>query len=393
MARHINDGAVRKNMAKIGVVQADLRRLGGGQIVCMNVLETLQSDHDVDVLTTGPTDIEELNGHAATDVHDVSCRTPGRIPRYASRYRGNRFVLFEVALLNRYVEAIADEYDLLISTVNELSLPGPSIQYVHVPQFDRPSVPGEEATDTPFYQMYRQLCAHTARFRDEYIQQGKLLANSEWTAGVTEDIYGTRPQVLYPPIDNQPVTQRPWGRREAGFVAVGRLDPTKNYERLIRIVDGVRNRGHETHLHIVGPADSTEYAERVQKLVDGREYVFYEGMVSRERMFELLSTHRYGLHGKDFEHFGMAVAEMVLAGMVPFVPKSGGQQEIVNNDGRLLYEDAKMGIEKVTSVLNDPNHQESIREALPDVEERFGQRRFQAKIDRVVEETLAKHRS
>jgi glycosyltransferase involved in cell wall biosynthesis len=376
-------------MAKIGLIQADLHRLGGGQVVCMNVIEALQDDHDIEVLTTGTTDIEGLDEHADTNVRSVQARSLGTLPEYVNRYRGDRFVLLEVALLNRCARQVADEYDLLVSTVNELNLSPPSVQYVHVPQFNRPAVPGESDVDTPVYQLYRRLCKRVAGVDGQNIERGRLLANSEWTAGVTESIYGTRPEVLYPPIKEQQVPQRPWADREDGFVAVGRLDPTKNHERMLRIVDELRDRGREVHLHIVGPADTTEYVRRIRKQIESRPYAFHEGKVSRERLFELLSRHRYGLHAKDFEHFGMAVAEMVLAGAIPFVPRNGGQQEIVDGDDRLLYESIEDAVEKISVVLHDPGQQQSIRKDLPDIEERFGRHRFRARIRRIVDETLS----
>ncbi|SFK69267.1 Glycosyltransferase involved in cell wall bisynthesis [Halogranum rubrum] len=374
-------------MAKVGVVQADLSRLGGGQVVCMNVIESLQREHEVEVLTASSVDIESLNEYADTSVEDVPVKKLGTIPQLVNKYRGRRFVLLEVALINRYVKSVREEYDVLISTVNELSLPGPAVQYVHVPQFDRSSVPGEEV-DTTVYSLYNKVCKWLAQYREEDVTQSKLLANSNWTADVTENIYGIRPEVLYPPIDSQFRSAKPWNDREDGFVAVGRIEATKNYERLITIVDRLRERGYSTHLHIVGPADSDEYASHIKDLVEEREYILYEGKVPRERLFELLSGHKFGLHGKDYEHFGMAVAEMMLAGEIPFVPRSGGQQEIVNNDARLLYESEEEAVEKIAFVLEDPHEQESIRQGFPDAEQQFSRDRFKKRVEEIVREIL-----
>jgi len=368
-------------------VQADLSRLGGGQVVCMNVIESLQREHEVEVLTASSVDIEDLNEHANTSVEDLSVKKLGTIPQLFNKYRGDRFVLLEVALINRYAKRLSQEYDLLISTVNELSLPGPAVQYIHVPQFDRQSVPGEEV-DTAVYSLYNQVCKWLAQYREEEVAQSELLANSNWTADVTERIYEVQPEVLYPPIDNQFRSARPWNRREDGFVAVGRIEATKNYERLITIVDMLRERGYSMHLHIVGPADSDEYASHIKELVEEREYIQYEGKVSRERLFELLSGHKFGLHGKDYEHFGMAVAEMVAAGEIPFIPRNGGQQEIVNNDARLLYESEEAAVGKITSVLDNPHKQEAIRQELPDVEQRFSRDRFKKQVETTVSKIL-----
>ncbi|WP_222915013.1 hypothetical protein [Natrinema sp. SYSU A 869] len=54
-------------MAEIGVVHMDLMSKGGGEAVNMNVLEALQDDHDVTLLTLTDPDLDELNAYFNTD--------------------------------------------------------------------------------------------------------------------------------------------------------------------------------------------------------------------------------------------------------------------------------------------------------------------------------------
>jgi glycosyltransferase involved in cell wall biosynthesis len=203
------------------------------------------------------------------------------------------------------------------------------VQYVHHPQFHRDR--GTAADDAGRLNgLWSRLAGPTPGGVPE---DTTLLANSAWTAAVVADIYGRRPAVLHPPVDSIP-DRRPWPDREQGAVTVGRIAPDKRTLDAIDIVDGVRERGHDLHLHVVGTAAPAyrQYVERVEQAAAERSYVALERDMPRERLTRLLATHRYGLHTKPQEHFGMAVAEYVAAGMVALAPDGGGQREIL--DGR-----------------------------------------------------------
>lgn len=165
------------------------------------------------------------------------------------------------------------------------------------------------------------------------------------------------------------------------------FDASKRLAELITIIDGVRDRGHETHLHIIGPTiDETYYGEFVE-MASKRDYVELE--VSRSALVERICTHRYGIHGKEYEHFGMAVAELVAGGALVFVPGNGGQCAIVNDDERLEYESVPDAVETIDCVLSDPNAVQSLRFTAEEVERHFGCIRFKERILAAVEAELA----
>jgi glycosyltransferase involved in cell wall biosynthesis len=78
----------------------------------------------------------------------------------------------------------------------------------------------------------------------------------------------------------------------------------------------------------------------------------------------LVARQRYGMHAFKDEHFGMAVAEMLRAGCIPFVHNSGGPPDIVGHDSRLIYESAEDAAQKIMQVLGDAAAQEDIRQGL-----------------------------
>lgn len=373
-------------MARVGILHPDLTTLGGGEVVSINILKALERTHVVDLVTGTPNvGLDSLAEFAGVETPEVTVNTASQLVELLHEARGNRFGLFEAAVFNRMVRSLREEYDVLFSTTNELTIPGPAVQYVHYPQFDRSNVPGEAHTESLTYEFYKRLCRQVAGWNPQTIADSTLLANSKWTASVTEDIYGVRPLVVHPPIDVDEFSPIPWAEREPGFVSVGRLEPHKNVLKMIEIVDGLRSRGHDTHLHVVGAHNDDEYGDRVVAAVADRSHVSYEGSLERDQLIDLLTTHQYGLHGRRYEHFGVVVAEMVAAGMVPLVPNSGGQVEIVSSNDAVTYDSRSDAIEKADRLLSGAVDHESVRRSFVDPSE-FSVERFRKSITDVVDD-------
>jgi glycosyltransferase involved in cell wall biosynthesis len=84
------------------------------------------------------------------------------------------------------------------------------------------------------------------------------------------------------------------------------------------------------------------------------------------------------------EHFGIAVAEMVKAGCIAFVPNDGGPVEIVGGDKRLVYQTKEEAITKIIRILSNPDEQASLRNYLNSRKELFSTERFMSQIREIV---------
>ena len=376
-------------MARIAVAHTDLMAKGGGEGVCVNVLEALQDDHEVTLLTLTDPDLRELNDYFRTEVSDVAVRTPPFAEEFLDWLDNPRYNLRN-ALLNRFVESRRGEFDLAVGTDNELSVAGPLVQYVHTPRFARLVVSKRVGEDGFADHVYDRFSWKLGGFDPEQIRSSAVLSNSEWMADVVQDAYGERPKVVHPPVDTRGFEEheRSFEECEPGFVTVGRLARYKNVLDDIEIIDRVRDRGHDVHLHLVGPGYDDEYAREVERAASEREYVRVEGEVSREELVDIVCRHRYGLHGKRHEHFGMAVAELVAGGTVPFVPDNGGQREIVGSD-RLTYSTVEEAVERIDRMLSNPEEARELRRDAAEIERQYGRERFQREIRGVVEDALA----
>ncbi|MFB6101624.1 MAG: glycosyltransferase family 4 protein [Haloplanus sp.] len=360
-------------MARVAVLHNTLDGRGGADAVCLHVCEALQSVHDVTLFTLSRSSLADLNALFDTDATVPVHRPPGTrlvarafdaLPERAGPQLAARSVL-----LRRLFVRHAHRFDAAVSTANEFSLPLPSVQYVHYPQFNRRDAPDGDATRLdPLWSRLGGVADRTLP------ADARLLANSAWTADAVAAVYGRRPTVCHPPVD-PPSKPRPWDEREAGVVVVGRLAPDKRPLRAVRIVDGVRARGHDIHLHVVGSASSIypDYARRVAAAAADRPYVHLDRDAPRERVEELLATHRYGLNCKPREHFGMAVAEYVAAGMVAFAPDAGGQREVLAGREDRLFTSTADAVATVSAAVAT-----GARPTLP--RDRYASERFHAAI-------------
>ena len=284
---------------------------------------------------------------------------------------------FRSVLLDRFFRREAPAYDVAVSTANEFDLPVPSVQYIHFPQFNLDA--WEDADPGRLNGLWSRLAGLGDR---RLPSDSTVLTNSSWTASIVEEIYDRQPTVLHPPVD--PIeNSRPWDDRENGVVVLGRLAPDKRILDAIEIVERVRQRGHDLHVHIVGSAPDSyrEYVARIERVASRRSFVTFERDVSRERVKELLRSHRYGLNVKPREHFGMALAEFVAAGMIAFAPNSGGQRDVLDGRSDRLFDSLAEAPTLIEAAIEGDERPRLQRD-------RFGRERFQDAIREYVERTI-----
>ena len=210
-----------------------------------------------------------------------------------------------------------------------------------------------------------------------------IIANSRWTARQMSDNYGVNLTVIYPPVTSS-FPAVPWEQKEMGFVCIGRIDRAKRIERMVDILAGVRKKGHDIHLHIVGNIGEDSYGNSVSSLCkEHSKWIIPEGQLFGEKKQKLLAAHRFGIHGRQGEPFGISVAEMIKAGCITFVPQTGGAAEIVNHP-LLSYEGTDDAIGKIDAVLRDSSLQNELRNHLANESRRFSTHSFQEQLKKLI---------
>lgn len=381
---------------RVLLVQSTLTPYGGGEGVCVWILEALKADHHLSLLTWEPPDFAALDAFFGTSLASAGIEVrlahpwlPRRLRRSTIARQLRHWVLQAAARRQRDV-------DLLVAADEESDLGGRGIQYIHFPRFQ--FLGGRPARDASAlrrfaFALYRGIIARITGFSVARMRRNVTVVNSDWTGAEVKRLHGLDTTTIYPPAVG-PFPRVEWADRVDGFVAIGRIVPEKRLELLIDIVRRVREAASsgagaapDIPLHIVGGASDPAYEARVTALVRAAgPWVHLHRHLPRAELVALLARHRYGLHGMAEEHFGMAVAEMVSAGMIPFVPRGGGQVEIVRDD-RILWASPDEAVEKIGAIRASAALQVILRAALAARVPALGPERFMREIRALVQAT------
>jgi glycosyltransferase involved in cell wall biosynthesis len=380
-------------MKRVLLVQPSLQPPGGSNGVAAWTLQALVPEHRVTVLSWQPVDVGPVNRFFGTDLHRSDFDTIG-VPRHWRAMTDHLPVpaaLIKLSLLMRHTRRISDGFDVVFGLHNETDYGRRGIQYVHYPTYLRP----RPVVDLRWYHppqaglnLYYGLADRIAGFSLSRMKANLTVVNSNWTGEHVSRYLGITTRTLYPPVVD-PAPGLPWAERRNGFIAVGRISPEKDYERVMRILARVREHIPDVTLTIIGTCDrhTDRYFGSLKSLGESLgSWIQFRDNLNREELRGLMASHRYGLHGMREEHFGMAPAEMARAGMVVWVPRGGGQMEIVGNDPDLMYDTDDEAVEKISATLKNESGQQRLREHLAAIADQFSTSRFIAEVRGIVNE-------
>jgi glycosyltransferase involved in cell wall biosynthesis len=371
------------SVRRVLLVQPSLQPPGGGNGVAAWMLQALVPTHQVTVLSWWPIDVGPINRFFGTSLRQSAFETivvprswtlvPDHLPTPAALLRS--------ALLMRYTRRLCDAFDVIVGAHNETDYGRRGIQYINYPTYLRP----RPEVDYRWYHRWPGLLDTYYRFADrvgdfslDRMKQNLTLANSRWTAAHVKRFLAIDAQTLYPPVAD-PGAPMPWTDRRTAFLALGRISPEKEYERSMRILAKVRRRVPDITFTIVGTSDrhAGRYMTELRRVAASLgSWIDFRLNPSRDELRAIARSHRYGIHGMREEHFGMAPAEMVRAGCIVWVPRGGGQMEIVGDEPLLLYDTEDEAADQIQRVLANGREQGRIRDALSRQSQMFGTDRF-----------------
>jgi glycosyltransferase involved in cell wall biosynthesis len=355
------------------------------------MLQALTATDRVTVLSWEPIDVPPINRFFGTSLgaSDFDTVVVPRTWRFAPDRLPVPAALLRSALLMRYTRRLCDGFDVIVGAHNETDFGRRGIQYVNYPTYlrPRPDVDYRWYHRAPWLlESYYRIADRVADFSVERMKRNLTLANSQWTAARIKRFLGVDAQTLYPPVTDLGA-QLPWTERRTGFLALGRISREKEYERSMRILAKVRRHVPNLTFTIVGTVDrhASRYMTELRHLARSLgSWIDFRQNLSRDQLRAIVQSHRYGIHGMREEHFGMAPAEMVHAGCIVWVPRGGGQIEIVGDEPGLLYASEDEAAEKITRVLGSASEQVRMREHLAVQSQMFGADRFMADIRSIV---------
>ena len=383
-------------MKRVLLVQPSMQPPGGGNGVAAWVLQALVPEHRVTVLSWRPVEIEPINRFFGTHLNrsDFDTIVVPRSWQVLVEHLPVPATLIKLSLLMRYTRRVSDGFDVLFGVYNETDYGRRGIQYVHYPTYLRP----RPEVDLRWYHpppaglnAYYALADRIADFSLERMKHNVTLVNSNWTGEHVHRFLGIDTRTLYPPVVD-PAPGRPWRERRNGFLAVGRISPEKEFERVIDILTHVRAQVPDLTLTIVGTWDRHSrryYTSLTSRAASRGDWIQFRDNLTRDQVRALMASHRYGIHGMREEHFGMAPAELARAGAIVWVPRGGGQMEIVGNEAALMYQSDADAVAKITRTLTDQREQQRLRERLAIVSEQFSTDNFMRQVREIVNEFTA----
>ena len=379
-------------MKRVLIVQPSMQPPGGGNGVAAWVLQALAPVHRVTVLSWQPVDVAPINRFFGTSLtpSDFDSMVVPRSWSYLPDHLPVPASLIKIAMLMRYTRKVSAGFDVLFGIFNETDFGRRGIQYVHYPTYLRP----RPKVDLRWYHggattlnLYYAFADRIADFSLDRLKANVTLVNSDWTGEHVAHFLGIHAHTLYPPVVD-PAPGLPWGDRRHGFLAIGRVSPEKEYERVMRILARVREHAPEITLTIVGTWDrhSRRYFQTLTALAAQLgSWIEFRHNLTRDEVRQLMASHRYGIHGMREEHFGMAPAELARAGVIVWVPRGGGQMEIVGRELALMYDSDDDAVDKITRTLSDDAEQQRLRTLLAQSAERFSTDHFIRQVRELVD--------
>ena len=376
--------------------------LGGTELTAMWMLQSLQhhEKYSPTLVTGGTVDWSRLNTWSGTNVIPEKITIqPAYIP--IGLRHGKWGDALHAAFFERYCRKLGGHYDLCISAYNMLDFGAPGLQFIGDLNRTQTSLPESVYPGGLFSGLIRRegvpratylaICRKLRGPHTEFGGSGSgIISNSHWTRQKIEELYGIKSQVLYPPVALDGPGEPLCETRTQDFVILGRLSPEKRVGDAIAIIQKVRERGHKVRLHVLGSSGPrSDYAAYIRDLCRrAGSWVVLHGAVAGEEKRRQLLAHSFGLHLRLNEAFGIAVAEQIRMGMIPFVPSTGGPAEIVE-DPRLIFGSDEEAVEKIIRVIGDLDLQRQLRERLTVRGELFSSGRFVREFESLIEDWFA----
>ncbi len=311
---------------KVLIAHADLRANGGAESYALAIRDRLlAAGHTVGLL--------DITGHAPPDAPH-SDPALFRLGRMAGL---RRFTLWKYALVCRILPRLAADYDYTVLSFGEgPDVPCPSLHIRHAPAVfsshpDLLAVLGARKPTMQLRRLYAWACRQVAGVKSVNPAPARTIANTQWTAKqALTHCNISNPVVLYPKV--APTKHAPSNVRREPYhmITIGRIVPNKRLEDAISVLDQLITHGLPATLQIVGRADSA-YATRFLRRYQNHPGLILNPNADRATLMQALTRARVGIHPYRSEHFGIAVAEMICAGVVPLVHNSGGVCELVQD--------------------------------------------------------------
>ncbi len=217
----------------------------------------------------------------------------------------------------------------------------------------------------PFRRWDRRTCGTVDHF----------LANSSYTAGQIAEYFGRESTVLHPPVRTDFFKPDPTIERTDALIMVSALEPYKR-------VDLAIEAANRLHLPLFVAGHGSQYA-RLCRLAGPT--VTLLGRVDDDMVRDLCCMARAFVF-PALEDFGIAPVEAMACGTPIVALRAGGALDTVNDTTGVFFEE--QSCEALMQALDRLNDMRFDHVAIRAHAERFGERLFDARFERLLEQVL-----
>lgn len=229
----------------------------------------------------------------------------------------------------------------------------------------------------------------------------KIICNSQFTKKYIDKKFGVKSTVLYPPVYSVKVKTR---ARENVIMNAGRFGNNtqgSSYKKQDVLVDAFKKmvkKGIEGWKLVLAVSTRREDEKALSLLTRQSEGYPIEIINNPDysSLLQLYSLAKIYWHAAGYqedlelyperaEHFGIATAEAMTAGVVPVAINAGGQKEIIENgENGILWETTVELIEKTKMLINDSRKWEAMSDAAVIRSMKFNKENFCSELRRIV---------
>ncbi|WP_299396362.1 glycosyltransferase [uncultured Gelidibacter sp.] len=354
----------KKKLKKKVIIAHGYWGRGGAEIATMYLINAIKDKYEVHLVTRGGWDLEELNTAARTSI------SPSEVilVKLPFAYILKQTVAGNIwhAIFLKYCRYIAPNYDIRITASRIIGWGRPALHFLSDVVWN-PELEKSYATELKKPHGFKKILFLIGKNIGgksfyELHKDDVFIANSRWTAQLSAPYTTSIPIVINPPI-NQEFELIPWELRLNQFVSFGRISPEKRIEDSISILEKVRERNFDVKLTIFGQFSDNDYSKRINDLIKDKDWVDAPGAIYGDKVKTTLPQYRYAISSCTREAFGISTGEIIMAGIIPFVPFEGAQKELVQNEN-LIFDNVEEAVSKVVGLLASEKLQLRVQQEL-----------------------------
>jgi len=362
---------------RIGIYNANLHTMGGGEKYICVVAEFLSRTHNVEFITKKSFDKKLIEEKLHLDLSNIKINSYSDLNEsnlgeyikpydyfinssymsgYVSPTKNSALIIFFPSFLKHKLPIwfYQLKFDLLNLIFKDPTLP------------HKPSNKIKKVLLRHYY--YANNFFHSRKYIQSY---GKVISISIYSQAWTKKELGADSDILYPPVD---VDQFKAGVKQNIITSVGRFFVGNHSKKQLEMIKTFKNMCtnnpeiKDYEFHVCGgvgtDSENLNYLNQCKKEAEGFPIFFHEN-ISYPDLKELYAKskifwHATGLNqdiNKEpdkFEHFGITTVEAMSAGVVPVVIGKAGQVEIVDNAKTgFLWNTTTELIQSTLKVIND----------------------------------------